>query len=70
MTRREDLLQQLEQIEDADDAEELIKEAWGEARKEALDYEHVMFAVKDMDGFEVEDIEDMLEDDSTEVNHK
>jgi len=39
MTRREDLLQQLEQIEDADDAEELIKEAWGEARKEALDYE-------------------------------
>jgi len=36
MTRREDLLQQLEQIEDADDAEELIKEAWGEARKSRI----------------------------------
>jgi len=71
VTRKDNLLKQFEEIEDADDAQEILQEAWKDARKEALDYEHAIFAIKDMDDFELDSIKKMLEDNSyLEVNHK
>lgn len=75
MKNREEVVAQVGDADTEEEVQELLEEAWQEARLGALNYEQLLFALQVEDDIDYEDVKDMLEtgqfsQDNYEAQHK